>query len=292
MADLHDRKAHLLSCTHLLHSRIVIGPPASFSNDSYQGHNIKEFLELINTPYVCKIFGYPTGTDILSPEFVRKLIEKQGVTMIESQDYPHTLNGFVVFGHYLPADDGDPFWPKFKDKKMPPNAEIVEIKLIGCRKGFGRIMFSWALLAAELPGKSVVVLELLGATSNRIAYEFYRLFGFEQKIAYDPVAGPFTQIRNDFDQICYIMGLFRKDGYFIDPLNLPALVNVTYIKKNGSEENPLNPKSPNIVIEKTLVPSSQNEARKSEEIEKLISLFENGFIMEEEFLSRRQMLQK
>lgn len=52
--------------------------------------------------------------------------------------------------------------------------KIIEIKLIACKRGYGRIMFCWGLYQAELSGKSVVVLEVLGGKSNVVAYQFYK----------------------------------------------------------------------------------------------------------------------
>lgn len=53
------------------------------------------------------------------------------------------LHGFVVVGDFQPDDGKDDNWPKWKDKTLPNNRGFSEIKLLGCEKGFGRIMMTW-----------------------------------------------------------------------------------------------------------------------------------------------------
>jgi hypothetical protein len=50
-----------------------------------------------------------------------------------------------VVGDFCPGgeDEGDIHWPRWKDKTLPDNRGISEIKLLGCEKGFGRIMMAW-----------------------------------------------------------------------------------------------------------------------------------------------------
>lgn len=69
------------------------------------------------------------------------------------------------------------------------------------------------------------------------------MFGFVQKVAYDPVAGPFTQgtflpgqspigtnskVRSDHGDISVYMGLPRRDHVFINDDNLKTLLNIQH----------------------------------------------------------------
>lgn len=68
--------------------------------------------------------------------------------LIPTANIDNRLRGFVVVGDFNPALDEDIHWPKWKDKTLPDNRGLSEIKLLGCEKGFGRLMFSWVATIA------------------------------------------------------------------------------------------------------------------------------------------------
>jgi len=153
----------------------------------------------------------------------------------ETMDYPPQLVGFVVIGNFRPGDD--PKWPAWKNKKIPPNDKLMEIKLLGCNRGVGRILFSWALIKCNRSKhKAAVVLEVLCGKENQLAIDFYRSFGFSHEIAYDVNVSRFTQVRN-VGQITYFMVKLRnRKGTYLSRERLQKLLTYKLISRKSFPE--------------------------------------------------------
>jgi hypothetical protein len=62
---------------------------------------------------------------------------------------------FIVFGRFKMYED----WPTWQKKNMPPNAALLELKMLAAKKGYGRIMFALALALSMNRGFQGAVLE-------------------------------------------------------------------------------------------------------------------------------------
>lgn len=100
-------------------------------------------MALLNNDYICKIFGFPSGTEVLPASFFEDYISRYHVHLLTCMCNlqlswglfvflatvpPFELNGFILLGKFFPADDGDPHWPKWQDKNMPDNNHVC----LGC----------------------------------------------------------------------------------------------------------------------------------------------------------------
>jgi hypothetical protein len=148
------------------------------------------------------------------------------------------LRGFVVTGKFNPAD-ADDNWPKWKDKKMPRNHKVCEIKLVAGSRGFGRLLFSWVLIQASKNAEVALVLEVIGSVYNQQAVQFYEAFEFVHSIAFDMGQ---TQVRDINNNIIYFMTKHKADDEYISidllnrELDSTKIVNCILNKKNETME--------------------------------------------------------
>lgn len=89
---------------------------------------LHDFLRLVNSDYLCKLYGEAPGDDILPPENVEAYFYHY-TTYIATSRIDGRLRGFVVIGDFSPSDDGDSRWPAWKSAKFPPSNEQVTVCL-------------------------------------------------------------------------------------------------------------------------------------------------------------------
>jgi len=84
------------------------------------------------------------------------------------------LQGFVSFGPFK----HEIIWEK---RRTPLMSEMLELKLIGARRGYGRLLFAFALCESLNRNYRGAVLEVLGSAKNEAAIGLYKQFGFEHQ---------------------------------------------------------------------------------------------------------------
>jgi len=196
--ELLDEQAYVADILGALNCRVT---------SNWRNYPIETFTAMFNNRTLKKIFQ--TSTDIIDLEMMTSYFNDSdsSVYILEELDNTtkkYSLRGFAVVGKFSPAPENN--WPKWKEKDMPKNQYVCEIKLVSGQPGFGRLMFAWLLVEVGKRSDKSLVLEVIGAEYNETAIHIYESFQFKHSVAYDIER---IQVRDSNNNIIYFMTKHR-----------------------------------------------------------------------------------
>jgi len=268
--------------------------------------------------YIKQIFGLKDDELAVDEETIKKKLNQSNHQTCLAKDVnTGTISGFIIFGSFTFLED-EQLYPKWLKKSIPPIEFLLEISLLGGKKGIGRILLALVLASHNNHGHyKGVVLEVLGGAANTRAVSLYHDFGFRQQTCYSSQGG---QIRNEFGDIVMYMMLIPKIGSVF--CSLPTLQQELQLQRthqfhsrNGRKRNEQKERNQQEQKQQSQKPEQdqveprqrknqpqdqiheqehklrQNQQERShqannEDVENLIELFNLGFILKEEYLKR------